>query len=161
MVILSIVTMLIIIAGLSISFYHLIKQRNQKKLYTKAFPMGVKAQLDQDLEASKKKLHLKQLGISPESVNPSTPRVGYRHNIHCPRCGRFSKLVPGYELAVECARHGIQVRWKDSVADWAKTGSIDIVDSVPDYFVEPVTGPISIGIDLIESADLLVKSSHT
>lgn len=160
MVILEIALSLFIFIGLSTSFYYLYKQRKQKKQYAKAFPVGVKAILDNDLENNRKKLHLKQLGISAEAPEESTPS-NYRHNIHCPRCGRFSKAVPGYELAVECYRHGVQVRWKDSIADWARTGSIEVIDTVPDYYVAPVTEAIPIITTAIELDESLAKSRYT
>jgi hypothetical protein len=36
----------------------------------------------------------------------------HRHNVHCPRCGRFSKAIPFEPLASVCLHHGYQSRIK-------------------------------------------------
>jgi len=35
-------------------------------------------------------------------------KVHYRHNVHCPRCGRFAKQWQ--DGLVECRHHGLQLR---------------------------------------------------
>lgn len=77
------------------------------------------------------------------------PIKNYRHNIHCPSCGRFAKMVLNSHTIVECKAHGVQVRWKDIPVDWATntaTGEIPTI-STPhqELGVEiPLTGPINI-----------------
>lgn len=38
-------------------------------------------------------------------------RVHYRHDVHCPVCGRFSRRVEGFpDQFSDCGEHGIQMR---------------------------------------------------
>lgn len=57
------------------------------------------------------------LVVVEEEIHNPTP--SYRHNIHCPTCGRFAKRVFGYDNVVNCHKHGVTVRWKDFPVDWA------------------------------------------
>jgi len=47
------------------------------------------------------------------------PKPNYRHNIHCPSCGRFAKRVWGMDTVVECHVHAVQFREWDVAVDWA------------------------------------------
>lgn len=69
---------------------------------------------------------------------PNVPPPRRRHNIHCPTCGRFAKKVWDSEVVVECAKHGVEVRWKDIPADWASK------PVAPQIAISPITGPVSI-----------------
>lgn len=80
---------------------------------------------------------------------PKEPQVtNYRHNIHCPSCGRFSKRVWGSSLVVECKVHGVEIRWKDVPADWAQkpvTPEV-VIRELPTLELEVITGPIPVMI---------------
>lgn len=59
---------------------------------------------------------------------PDKP-VNYRHNVHCPVCGRFARRVFEGNEVVFCKVHEMQVDWKHMPVDWA---------SAPSRFVEGV-----------------------
>lgn len=55
----------------------------------------------------------------------------YRHNIHCPVCGRFARQAEGWPGGVsDCKYHGIEVHVG------APTGVINIILSPVDQYVE-------------------------
>lgn len=66
----------------------------------------------------------------------------YRHNVHCPTCGRFARrLDPASPTIVVCAVHEVQVRWKDIPVDWANSVAFvegQSVQIMPIHLAEPV-----------------------
>jgi hypothetical protein len=81
----------------------------------------------------------------------------YRHNIHCPLCGRFSKRVFGLNDVVECSAHGVQVRWRDIPTDWASVPLYDrAIMTVEPVYANKLVGlvPITQPIDIIVPDDL-------
>lgn len=38
------------------------------------------------------------------------PVKNHRHNLHCAKCGRFAKVVPGWPGVSECKHHGLTAR---------------------------------------------------
>lgn len=68
------------------------------------------------------------------------PPRNWRHNLHCPRCGRFSRRVfPGDDTVVECAAHSVQVRWKDIPVSWQEQ-----ILLVGEEVVPVTTSPVSV-----------------
>lgn len=68
----------------------------------------------------------------------------YRHNVHCPKCGRFSRRIFEDEVVVFCSVHEMVVDWKAMPVDWANT-LVPVEDgSWASITIEPapVTGPI-------------------
>lgn len=86
----------------------------------------------------------------------------YRHNLHCPRCGRFARRIfPGENAAVSCSVHAVQVRWMDIPVEWGKTVAAVAqgvtVTTAPVQIVEPreflpiVLGELTEPIDIVEA----------
>lgn len=49
-------------------------------------------------------------------------KIHYRHNIHCPRCGRFSRQAEGWPSGVaDCGLHGLGIRTSP------ETGAIPVI----------------------------------
>lgn len=72
-----------------------------------------------------------------------------RHNIHCPKCGRFAKRVLDHDDITDCKVHGVQVRWREMPVDWALfpvTQGVTMVMDTPfiDELFAPSTGPLPI-----------------
>lgn len=88
--------------------------------------------------------------LEPEPL----PIPNYRHNIHCPSCGRFAKRVFQSNEMVECKHHGVLIRWKDLPVDWISrpiapgvTLQVEIVPAIEPIEFKEVslsTGPIPI-----------------
>jgi len=56
-----------------------------------------------------------------EDVETLYRKIHYRHNIHCPACGRFAKRVPNLPEGVsDCKVHGVRMRTIEY------TGMIDV-----------------------------------
>jgi len=80
----------------------------------------------------------------------------YRHNIHCPTCGRFSRQAEGWpEGVADCGLHGIGLR------TLPHTGSIPIVvTEIPDHevlAVEVVPDEPVFELTLTEAPDPLAE----
>jgi len=93
---------------------------------------------------------------------PDPPAPNYRHNIHCPGCGRFAKRVLGMDNVVECKHHGVQVRWNDLPIDWISTPVSGVKVYVDPH---PVTAPIALipitaPIDLPVLDEWFIDDSH-
>jgi hypothetical protein len=80
-------------------------------------------------------------------------RANYRHNVHCPACGRFSRRVFGHDDIVECSKHEIQVVWKEVPVDWAVQPSAFVegifiteqhIHAEQEVTLLPLTAPIDI-----------------
>jgi hypothetical protein len=93
------------------------------------------------------------------------PKPNYRHNIHCPSCGRFAKKFEGSTTIVICKVHEMQVRWQDEPIDWLSKpvteGVIVSYDNPLDMLefemaMMPLTEPLDIIIpdDLTELYEL-------
>jgi hypothetical protein len=62
-----------------------------------------------------------ELDALREDVEALYRKVHYRHNIHCPVCGRFAKRVEGFPDGVsDCKVHGVRMRTVEY------TGMIDV-----------------------------------
>lgn len=81
---------------------------------------------------------------------PERP-VNYRHNVHCPKCGRFARRVFEGNDIVFCKVHEMQVDWKHMPVDWASAPSVSIqgvivhAEAVAGFdadVIHPVTEPI-------------------
>lgn len=94
--------------------------------------------------------------LEEELLNPEPEvKANYRHNLHCPVCGRFSSSIGAdVKSAMGCKLHGIQVRWEEMPIDWAiaplaviegvriRTQAIPVMQ--PRQLTTPLTGAIDI-----------------
>lgn len=72
----------------------------------------------------------------------------YRHNLHCPTCGRFSARVTGLpDSVVECHAHGVVVRVMP--VDWSGPIPIITAVAVPITFVAIPVQPVAITDGLV------------
>lgn len=78
----------------------------------------------------------------------------YRHNIHCPTCGRFSKKVWGTTSVIECSKHGVEVVWKEVDVEWLSRPisetevfwNVDLMDTSPHTIIPEMTDSLDIVI---------------
>ena len=83
---------------------------------------------------------------------PDKP-VNYRHNLHCPTCGRFARRVFEGDDVLFCSVHEMQVDWKHMPVDWASAPSVhvegvtihtEIIQSFESELIHPVAAPIPV-----------------
>jgi rubredoxin len=86
------------------------------------------------------------------------PVTNYRHNIHCPLCGRFSKKVMEMDDVVDCHAHGIQVRWRDIPVDWASipvAPGVQFMNVLESASYETMMVPLTQPIDIITTPEAI------
>lgn len=104
-------------------------------------------------------------GLIDEIHEWDRKRNHYRHNIHCPVCGRFSRQAEGWPGGVsDCKYHGIEVHVG------APTGVINIVISPVDQYVEAdvliaelefvQAMPLLVATPMLAAAELEVEWDH-
>lgn len=86
---------------------------------------------------------------------PEKPK-NYRHNIHCPKCGRFSKRFEGSDVIVICKAHDLQVRWQDVSIDWISKPLLEKTN----YITEPIMVQNTTDTYLIELPKLMDPIMH-
>lgn len=75
-----------------------------------------------------------------EDLHTLDRKVHYRHNIHCPKCGRFSRQAEGWPAGVShCATHGLGTR--------TLTGGIPIVLTTTSSITIPTPEPVNLMIE--------------
>lgn len=136
------------IIGLGFAIYYGLKElgyKIQDARYAQAKELAYEEAITEDLIRN----DLLQLAL--ELADPPA-KPNYRHNLHCPCCGRFSaRVIPDSSSVMACSKHGMQVRWEEMpidwavpmpVIDWAPTVQIQVIPKTMD--LEPATGAIDL-----------------
>jgi hypothetical protein len=101
-----------------------------------------------------------RINLVVDDLSALDRKVHYRHNVHCPVCGRFSRQAEGWPSGTaDCGLHGIGIRTTP------ETGSIPVIvqplgpaplvleapEEPPSLVIEP---PVPIPDDLSELLEL-------
>lgn len=135
------------------SFFAVREQLERKRARQ---PQPIKEMLDEEVRVAHEH-------VAEAVYIPAAPQ-SRRHNIHCPKCGRFSKRWHGLDYIMVCKVHDVQMRWVEGlvipqnlVIEGATLHTQPII--VPAFvadIIHPVTEPIDILVpdDLAELDEL-------
>lgn len=128
--------------GMSMMLSHSYRQRRAVRAEAQAYEIA--RETAEAVDGVRTDLLVLELEVTTKPVN-------YRHNVHCPACGRFARrALPESNLVVVCSAHDLLVRWKDVPVDWYSAPAmvvqgqpITLVSADP-VSMDPVTEPLHI-----------------